>query len=136
MNCRVALDWRQPSGCLAIDNTGTAACLASDHHDSRSGITALSVRQLDYLSLLRRPMGWSHFNEQVLQQQLGEWMEEFDAREARKRAAADADADESWTVVKRHKVQLCKQAQSMQMLCCCNHCSPTATCAANTALSI
>lgn len=41
---------------------------------------------------------------QVLQHQLDEWMEEFDAREARKLAAvADAAADDGWTVVKRHK---------------------------------
>jgi hypothetical protein len=43
---------------------------------------------------------------QVLQHQLDEWMEEFDAREARKLAAvADAAADDGWTVVKRHKVR-------------------------------
>lgn len=46
-------------------------------------------------------------------------MEDFDAREARKRAAADADADDDgWTVVKRHKVQLYTRARSTRMHCC------------------
>lgn len=41
---------------------------------------------------------------QVLQHQLDDWMEAHDEEQERKRKAAEADADDGWTVVKRQKV--------------------------------
>lgn len=40
----------------------------------------------------------------MLQQQLDEWMERHDEEQERRRMAAEAEADDGWTVVKRQKV--------------------------------
>lgn len=42
---------------------------------------------------------------QVLQQELDDWVTEHEAAAERKRKAAEAASDDGWTVVKRSKVQ-------------------------------
>ena len=66
---------------------------------------------------------------QVLQRQLDDWVEEHEAAAVRKRKAAEAAAEDGWTVVKRSRVRF--------FLACCCPCTGLMlpdTCSGSTAL--